>query len=307
MTDNTWLAPLLQLLVLLPAAASCYFAVKDRRQYSFIRTAALCTAALLPCCFLGAWLCSSRGLSVNVAFFASLVLFFFLYRRTVDADLSRCLAVYVGVCAVQTFPAQFDHAFHAALYPSSAGTALPAEAALFQLGLSCLIVLLAVRPACFRFSHTVDCLDIPKIWYSTVVISSVFLLLNVLAVPQFYAALYPGRLLYLFVLLEGEALALLAAIYVLFYWGATVILEHAEGWRYFSLTAEVHRGSRLYIVSTNSFDGKVKRGKHGYLSTKHSGAGTGLASIAAVADKYGGSMRAQSSEKEFCVDAVLNI
>lgn len=130
---------------------------------------------------------------------------------------SGCLAVYVGVCAVQTFPAQFAHAFHAALYPTSAVTALSAEAALFQLGLSCLIVLLAARPACFRFSHTVDCLDIPKIWYSTVVISSVFLLLNVLAVPQFYAALYPGRLLYLFVLLEGGALALLAAIYVLFY------------------------------------------------------------------------------------------
>lgn len=80
-----------------------------------------------------------------------------------------------------------------------------------------------------------------------------------------------------------------------------------EGRRYFSLTAEVHRGSRLYIVSTNSFDGKVKSGKHGYLSTKHSGAGTGLTSIAAVADKYGGSMRAQNSEREFFVDAVLKI
>jgi len=30
---------------------------------------------------------------------------FFPYRRTVTAGLPKCLAVYVGVCAVQTFPA----------------------------------------------------------------------------------------------------------------------------------------------------------------------------------------------------------
>lgn len=48
-------------------------------------------------------------------------------------------------------------------------------------------------------------------------------------------------------------------------------------------------GNTLYVVSTNSFDGKVKKGEDGYHSTKHSGHGTGLISIAAVAEKCGGS------------------
>jgi len=60
-------------------------------------------------------------------------------------------------------------------------------------------------------------------------------------------------------------------------------------------------------VSTNSFDGKTRKRKDGYRSTKHSGKGTGLASIAAAAEKYGGSAQASDSGTEFYVDVMLKI
>jgi len=77
--------------------------------------------------------------------------------------------------------------------------------------------------------------------------------------------------------------------------------------RYFSLTTEVRHGSALYIVSTNSFDGCVNRGRAGYRSTKHGGSGIGLASIAAVVYKYNGSMEVSNTDKEFYVDIILNL
>jgi len=78
--------------------------------------------------------------------------------------------------------------------------------------------------------------------------------------------------------------------------------------RYFNLTTETRHGNRLYVVSTNSFDGNVlKSGDGAYRSTKHGGQGTGLASIAAVAEKYGGSARVYNSGTEFFVDVVLKI
>lgn len=80
-----------------------------------------------------------------------------------------------------------------------------------------------------------------------------------------------------------------------------------EGSRYFCLTTEIRHGNRLYIVSTNSFDGKVRKGKNGYRSTKHSGDGIGLASIAAAAEKYGGSVQASHSDTAFFVDVALKI
>lgn len=58
--------------------------------------------------------------------------------------------------------------------------------------------------------------------------SFVFLIFNVLAVPLSYKTLHTGRMFSLFLLLEGCLLAILTAIYVLFYLGTIVILEYAE-------------------------------------------------------------------------------
>lgn len=438
MNINKWLSILLQFLVMIPAAASCYFAVNNRMRYTPYKTAVLCMAVLLPYSFIGTWLCMVLCLDVNVIFLPSLVLFFFLYRPTVMVDLSRSLAIYVGVCAVQTFPAQFAHAFDAFLHPTSDSTDFSVEAAFFQFGLSCLVVIVFAYPACRRFALAVERLDFPKIWYFTVIISSMFLILNILTIPQSYNILHVGRLFYLFPMLEGCALIVLIVVYLLFYRGAMIILEHAElkersqllemqshqysvlkehmrqttmlrhdfrhsvrlllslaekgdidsirthlegyklslsdntsvdycanaalnalfgyyhemamsagihmDWhielpesllvteldmaslfgnlmenaidgcltvledrRYFCLNTEIRHRNQLYIVSTNSFDGKVRKGKDGYSSTKHGGKGIGLVAITAIAEKYDGSAQFDNSDKEFFADVVLKI
>lgn len=80
-----------------------------------------------------------------------------------------------------------------------------------------------------------------------------------------------------------------------------------EGERRFTLTTELWQGNSLYIVSTNTFDGHVCKGKIGYYSTKHDGHGIGLMSIAAVAEKHGGSARFSNSATEFFVDVVMKV
>ena len=433
-----YLSVLLQFLVLLPAAASCYFPLKNQMKYTPLKTAAICGTILLSYSLFCAYLHEALQIEVNTILLPSLVLFFFLYKHTITVDLSRTLAVYVGVCAVQTFPAQFAYVLDAYLHPMSGAAYLSTEAAFFQFGLSCLIVLAFIYPACQIFSCAVENLNFPKIWYSTVILSFVFLIFNVLSVPRSYSTLHVGRISYLFPLMEVCALILLIVIYVLFYSGAMMILEHTRlkersqllemqshqyrtlqehmnqtarlrhdfrhsvhllsslaekndienirthlaeyetrlaenttanycsnvalnalfgyyhelavsagidtDWkielpepltvseldmaglfgnlmenaiagclevsynlRYFCLTAEIQHGNRLYVVSTNSFSGKVRKWKDGYRSTKHSGKGTGLVSISAIAEKYQGSARASNNDKEFFVDVVLKI
>ena len=438
MDMDRWLSALPHFLVLLPSAASCYYTMKNQTKYTLLKTAMLCTAVLLPYAFLCSALSVLLRIDVNIILLPSLILFFLPYRCTVTADLPKCLAIYVGVCAVQTFPAQFAYAFDAFLHPASGAADFSTEAAFFQLVLSCLVAAAFAWPACKLFFRIVDCLDIPKIWYSTTLLSSVFLFFNVVAVPQSYRTIHTGRIFFLFLLLEGGMLVILTAIYVLFYLGTTVILEHAqlkehthllemqsrqyralqehmrqtarlrhdfrhsvhllsslakegdigsirahlaefessfakntpayyctnaalnalfgyyhemavsaginmdwhielpeplpvteldmsslfgnlmenaidgcltipEGGRYFCLTTENRHGNKLYIVSTNSFDGKVRKGKDGYHSTKHRGNGIGLTAIAAVAEKYGGSAQASNSDTEFYMDVTLKI
>ena len=427
-----------QFLILLPGAASLYLPAKDQMKFSPAKTAVLCLAVILPYAVTAALLCLCLSMDVHAILLASLPLFFFLYRRTVDLDLSCSLAIYVGVCAIETFPAQFGYAFDAWLHPSSGASKLSPEAALFQFGISVLLLAAFAYPATHHFQRAVDSPGFSRIWYFTVALSSVFLLLNVLSVPQSYRTLHAGRMLWIFPMFEVGMFAMLVSVYVLFYRGTIVILEHAEllertrllemqshqyhilqehmrqtaklrhdfrhsvrllstlaekgdtssirahlaeydtslaknapmnycanaalnalfgyyhemaiqaeirtDWhielpeplplleldmaalfgnlmenaiagcrtvrpeaRYFCLTTEVRHGNRLYIVSTNRFDGNIRKSKDGYRSTKHSGTGIGLASITAVAEKYGGSAKASHSDTEFFVDVALKI
>ena len=435
MDIHKWLSALFQLLILIPGTASCYLPARKQMKYTPARTSALCAAVILPLSFAIASLHTLFSISIDAMMFPSLVLFFFLYRRTVNLDLPRSLAIYVGVCAIETFPSQFAYAFDAALHPTSGAADFSPEAALFQLALSSLLFLSFFFPATKRFSWAVDSLNLPKVWYSTVAFSSVFLIFNVLAVPRSYATLHTGRMFGLFLVFQAVALTVLVSVYVLFYSGVNLILEedrrsqlleiqsqqylalqehirqttklrhdfrhsirllaslaeqgdtdsiqahiaeyetmldsHAianycrnaalnalfgyyhemaaaagintdwriglpeplpfseldltglfgnlmenaiagcqtvpEDSRYFRLTAEVRHGNRLYIVSTNSFDGKVRKWKSEYRSTKHDGNGIGLTAIAAAAKKYGGSAKASNSDTEFFVDVVLKI
>ena len=228
MDMTRWLSALPQFLVLLPSAASCYYTMKHQTKYTLGRTAALCSAILLPYAFLCSCLCTLLQIDANIILLPSLILFFFPYRSTVTTSLPKCLAIYIGVCAVQIFPAQFAYSFDAFLHPANGAANFSVEAAFFQLGLSCLVAAAFAWPACKVFFRIVDCLDIPLVWYSTIILSSIFLIFNILAIPQSYSTLHTGRIFYLFPLLEGCLFAILIAIYVLFYWGTTVILEHAK-------------------------------------------------------------------------------
>ena len=436
MEIQKWMSMLFQFLILVPTVISCYLSAKNQLKYTPAKTAALCSAAFLPCFAIAAFLHRFASVDIKAIILLSLLPFFFLYRHTVTLDLPRALSIFLGVCAIETFPAQFSFSFDSVLHPASGAANLSAEAAFFWLVLSCLLLTAFAHPARRHFSWAVDNLDFPKIWYSTVALSSFFLILNILAIPHSYRTLHTGRMYWLFPLFEAGAMIVLVTFYILYYRGATIILEHANlkersqllemqshqyfalqehvhqtaklrhdfrhsiallasltkkgdidsiqayiaqyeieldghsiknycsntaldalfgyyhdlavsagidiNWnielpepmlfgeldmaalfgnlienaiagcqtlpkpsRYFCLTAEILHGSALYVVSTNNFDGKVRKGKNGYRSTKHSGTGIGLASVTAIAEKYNGSVKASNSDTEFFVDVVL--
>ncbi len=436
MFTKEWLSMLLQFLILIPGALSCYLPLKNRMRFSEGKTLALCCSAAVLFSFAAASAVTVWNIEPNAIGIPILVISFFLYRRTVRLDLPHSLAIYVGVCAIETFPVQFGTIVD--MYFKSEAEGMTLQGSIALLGFSCLMLAAFVRPARERFSKAVEELDIPKLWYSVTVISAVFLVYNILVTPVSYDVVRDSRLSFLFPMFEACALALLITVYVMFYgivmgntereklekraqllemqshqfrelqeymrqtarlrhdfkhsvhllstlaengdlesirvhlseygrrlsenvsvnycsnaalnalfgyyhemadsekirtnWKIELpelltvseldmaalfgnIMENAisactalpEDKRYFNLTAELRHGSTLYVVSTNSFDGNVSKGKDGYHSTKHSGRGTGLISIAAVAEKYGGSTQFSNSDKEFYADVLLKM
>jgi len=96
----------------------------------------------------------------------SLALFFLFYRRSVRAGLSCALSIFMGVCTLMTFPAQFSYGFDAWLYPASTAADFSMWEALFQLTLSCLFAAGLSIPCAKIYAGLVERLSYPQIWYS---------------------------------------------------------------------------------------------------------------------------------------------
>lgn len=437
MFSDRWFNTLLQFLILVPGALSCYLPVENRIRFSTRLTLSVCGLAAVLISLAAACAVTFWNIAPNAVGIPILAISFFLYRQTVRLDLSRTLAVYVGVCAIETFPVQFGTIADMYFQPTINRASLPGS--LVALGSSCIMLAVFVHPARRSFSRAVEDCDMPRVWYSVTVISAIFLVFNILATPASYDVVRNTRLCFLFPMFEVCALALLITVYVLFYslaigrtereklekrsqllemqsrqfrdlqeymkqtgrlrhdfrqsvhilatlaekgdlngirthlaeyelrfdenvpvhycanaalnalfgyydemaqtlrirtdWKIELpepltvseldmaalfgnLMENAiaacttipEEDRYFELVSEICHGNSLYVISTNSFNGKVLRGKDGaYHSTKRSGKGTGLDSITAVAEKYGGSARTYHSDREFFIDVFLKI
>lgn len=226
MNDPSWLHILSQYLVLAPAVAFCYLPMKHQLRFGPAKTVVLCLAVLVPYSLAAAGAQLLWDLDANLLLFCfALIVFFPLYRWTLKTDLSQALAVYVGVCAIETFPAQMSTALDVYLYPEIWFPWLSAEAFLLQMALSLLLAAWTIRR---RLVWVIDQLDFPKVWYSTMPLSGVFLVLNDLVAPgslEFYQVDQTYRL---YSLLQICLLALLICIYVLFYQGARLMWEQTQ-------------------------------------------------------------------------------
>lgn len=435
---NAYLTLLPQFLILLPAAVLCYLPMKNRLRFTRKKTAALCLIIFIPYAAIAAMLCLAWELDMNFILIPSLILFFLFYRYSVRVEFFCSLSVYMGVCTLMSFPAQFAYGFDAWLYPTSGAAAFSMSGAIFQFGLSCLLAGALAVPCWRVYAKQVERLSDSWVWCPLLAVHGILFLFNLLMIPHSYSNLYVGRMFPMFLSLEAVMLILFLLLHVIFYHIADGVLKHAEltqrshllemqaeqyqtlqnhmrqtrrlrhdfrqsvhilaalaeegdltglrahlrqyeQWldaetavnfcsnaalnalfnyykgmadaqgiktlwqislpepltvaeldlasllgnlmenaiagcatapqeeRRFALSVEVRQENCLYIVSTNSFDGKTRKNGSGYLSTKRAGEGLGLLSISSVAEKYQGRALISHKGTEFFVDVMLKI
>lgn len=75
--------------------------------------------------------------------------------------------------------------------------------------------------------------------------------------------------------------------------------------RFIRLVVSEEQGSELYIAASNSFGGKLRQKKGRYLSTHKGGNGIGLVSIAATAERCGGTADYSHDDGVFYSDVML--
>ena len=157
-----------------------------------------------------------------------LVLFFILFHLSVRTTFCQSLAVFVFVCTLLSFSANFANGYDAVRYPQATAFVARLDTNLFHLSVSLLMLVLLAYPLSRYGSFLIDSLTAPNIWYMTVLISGTFLGLNILIVPHKHETLYVNRIFLIFWSILGIMLAMMMMIYVLFYFIAIGMLESAK-------------------------------------------------------------------------------
>lgn len=78
-----------------------------------------------------------------------------------------------------------------------------------------------------------------------------------------------------------------------------------ENEKYFNLKVDF-LNNRLYIVSSNNFDGYIEKENDKYISTKKVKSGVGIFSMESVAEKYNGIAEIINNDNKFMVNVMLN-
>lgn len=130
---NNYLTCLIQFLVLIPAAVMCYLPMKKTLRHSPLRTAALLGAAFLLFIPTAAGILTYFRIGANAVMFPVIFLCFFVYRKTLDAPLSKALAVFVLNCYLLSFCYLYSIAFSAWRHPQGTYLDVYLDTVLFQL------------------------------------------------------------------------------------------------------------------------------------------------------------------------------
>jgi len=435
---ESYINSVVQYLVIVPAAIFCYLPMKNQLKYNIkklILAIILVLSLVIP---LSAMFCVLTGCTTNSLLLPLMLLFFLLYQMTLNVHISQCIFMFSFSALLMSFICNLSTGFDAILYPYSGTDFFSTEAALFQLGISFLAVIILAVPLRHFGSRLFDTLNFSYIWYIFSFITIMYLMFNMIIIPHNYQTLYTNNTFNVFWAVNIFLFLMMLFICVVFYliadgilkgsknaervrflemqekqylaqckymeetsklrhdfrytihtlqvlleeknyeavdkyikeyietfpvneivhycnniavnavlnfyaqdaklknirlkWSINLpddisisdidlcsilgnILENAidgcmllpEGKRYHLMSITQKHYMYLYIVSVNSFNGKVKRKGEHYQSFGKNGSGIGLSSVSLVAEANGGSAQFSNSDKEFYADVMMKL
>lgn len=255
----------LQFIIIIPAAILCYLPMGNHLAYSRRRIAILCgqTFAFFLLVTVGIMLFFHTD--ANVTLIPALLLFFYVYRRTLNASLPRELAVFMFVCSLMSFACIFSYVFDAWMHPLSGYLDFSWQAGVFQGALAFLMLLCFAFPFKKYFQRLIDRPGLDRVWYVTVPVSSIFLILNFMFIPHSYQTLYVNRIFPIFVTLLFGLFAFLLFFFILSYYIVSLMLDYAdqeEHNRFLELQAE------QYVTLLNHME-QTRRLRHDFKHLVH--------------------------------------
>ena len=219
---------LLSYLASIPAAALCFFPMKNQlksKPGKILRYTIPVLALSLPAL---AFLTCYFKTAPNTFLYPVLIAFFFCYHESLTVHISKSLAIFFYVCTLMSILSNFASGFDAIINPYSGADTFSMAGSGFQLALSIAAALLLCYPFTRYGSVLTDRLNTPHVWYTTVILSALFLSVNILIRPQKYQTLYTNKVFLAFWGILAMMLSTLLLLTVIFYFIVSWLIKETE-------------------------------------------------------------------------------
>nr|MCR5482150.1 GHKL domain-containing protein [Clostridia bacterium] len=228
MNISKFTAAMLSCYAVLPAAIMCLAPMKHRLRYSIKKTAVLTSVFCLLIISLLSFIEVKFELGYYTLFPLLFLLTFFCYHISLRVSVCKSLVVYSIVVVFISFLANFSKGYDALLHPDSTLQNFSPEAALFQAFLVTASVAAVIFPFQKYGSIIVDKFDLRHVWYTTLPISWILLIYNLLISPRKYETMYVNNVFLFFWISLSLLMILLGLLCILFYFIVSGMMQASE-------------------------------------------------------------------------------
>ena len=217
MSWNAYLVELFFYFIIIPAALMCYLPMRNQLKYGMKKTVIGMGSVLLVSIPLLALIDAMLPIEYYILLVPAVLVLLFIYHKTLTAPFSQTLFVFVLVCAILSFISSFSNAFDAFLHPTATIEEFSLEASIFEFGLSLVIAAALFYPFTKHGSWLVDHFRVNKVWYIGTIVSTVFLIFNIMIIPKRYETLHINNMSKVFFTVVPMMLILLFLLCLIFY------------------------------------------------------------------------------------------
>jgi len=212
-----YLIILLSMLNMVPAGILCLAPMKNHLRYSYKKVLFLMMLMFTTLLSLGALLIYLFDMSPNTVLMPIMLICFIAYCKVVNTNMAQTTAIFVYVSAIVSAFSNFANAIDAIYNPDSGAIYIT-----LAYSVSCLTItvlgFIVLYPLLNKYaSFIIDNMSEPYTWWITVLISGMFLAVDISMIPQKYETLYVNKIFRTFILIQSVVFFLLIFLGAIYY------------------------------------------------------------------------------------------
>ena len=249
-----YLSEIFSFAILLPAAILCLLPVRNQLRISVRKLSFLMGGlfiVLIPLC---AALVSFADLPTNYVLLPLVAILFVCYQKVIRTHLCTSASIFLLVMALMSFPTLIALAIDCRVHPLENSMSHCPLVSGIQLAISVLFLLLYAW-FFYRFlGNLVDFLESPRVWGVALPVPLIFILLNIMMMPQKYETMYVNRVYSMFLFYITLTFFLFNVIYVIFYMMTVELRQSSqdrERIRLFEMQESHYLAQQRYITESS--------------------------------------------------------